>query len=126
MLYTRRLTVAVVSAGSLASSSLTFTQTPVFSDPYVFAVPRGLDLSRVTDPDSELDPDDRRLLNSVVQFTFGSTYQLRIAGWYQTFFRPITSSVTSAPTNWLWRWSRPTRCDDCSGPECTGECRNRL
>jgi LysR family transcriptional regulator, transcription activator of glutamate synthase operon len=85
MLYTRRLTVAVVSAGSIASSSLSFTQTPVFSDPYVLAVPRGLDLAGVTDPESQLDPDERRLLNSVVQFTFGSTYQLRIAGWYQTF-----------------------------------------
>jgi LysR family transcriptional regulator, transcription activator of glutamate synthase operon len=85
MLYTRRLTVAVVSAGSIASGSLSFTQTPVFSDPYVLAVPRGLDLEGVTDPESQLDPDERRLLNSVVQFTFGSTYQLRIAGWYQTF-----------------------------------------
>ncbi len=85
MLYTRRLTVAVVSAGSIASSSLSFTQTPVFSDPYVLAVPRGLDLAGVTDPEFQLDPDERRLLNSVVQFTFGSTYQLRIAGWYQTF-----------------------------------------
>jgi LysR family transcriptional activator of glutamate synthase operon len=85
MLYTRRLTVAVVSAGSLASSSLSFTQTAVFSDPYVLAVPRGLDLSRIIDPESELDADERRILNSVVQFTFGSTYQLRIEGWYQTY-----------------------------------------
>jgi DNA-binding transcriptional LysR family regulator len=46
MLYSRRLTVAVVAAGSLASSSLSFLQSDVFSDPYVLAVPRGLDLSR--------------------------------------------------------------------------------
>ena len=45
MLYTRRLTVAVVAAGSLASSSLSFLQSDVFSDPYVLAVPQGMDLS---------------------------------------------------------------------------------
>ena len=85
MLYSRRITVAVVAAGSLASSSLAFLQSDVFSDPYVLAVPRGIDLSDLTDPDNQLRRDDLHLLNSVVQFTFGSTYQLRIAGWYQHF-----------------------------------------
>jgi LysR family transcriptional regulator, transcription activator of glutamate synthase operon len=85
MLYTRRLTVAVVAAGSLASSSLSFLQNDVFSDPYVLAVPRGLDLGRVTDPAKQLNAEERRVLNSVLQFTFGSPYQLRIADWYQHF-----------------------------------------
>ena len=85
MLYTRRLTIAVVAAGSLASSSLSFLQNDVFSDPYVLAVPRGLDLSRVTDPRAELDAEAMRVLNSVVLFTFGSAYQLRISGWYGHF-----------------------------------------
>ncbi len=85
MLYTRRLTVAVVAAGSLASSSLSFLQSDVLSDPYVLAVPQGLDLSQVTDPTKQLDADKRQVLNSVLQFTFGSPYQLRIAGWYQRF-----------------------------------------
>jgi DNA-binding transcriptional LysR family regulator len=85
MLYTRRLTIAVVAAGSLASSSLSFLQSDVFSDPYVLAVPRGLDLSNVTHPSSQLTTDEQAVLNSVIQFTFGSAYQLRIAGWYQQF-----------------------------------------
>ena len=46
MLYSRRLAVAVVAVGSLASSSLSFLQTDIFSDPYVLAVPRGLDLGQ--------------------------------------------------------------------------------
>jgi DNA-binding transcriptional LysR family regulator len=84
MLYTRRLTVAVVATGSLASSSVSFIKTDVFSDPYVLAVPRGLNLSQVNDPDSELSADERRILNSVVLFTFGSPYQLRISDWYRS------------------------------------------
>ena len=55
------------------------------SDPYVLAVPRGLDLAHVTDPAAQLRADEQRILNSVVQFTFGSAYQLRISGWYQQF-----------------------------------------
>ena len=85
MLYSRRLTIAVVAAGSLASSSLSFLQSEVFSDPYVLAVPRGLDLSHVTDPAVQLGGDEQRILNSAIQFTFGSAYQLRISGWYQHF-----------------------------------------
>lgn len=85
MLYTRRLTVAVVAAGSLASSSLSFLQSDIFSDPYVLAVPRGLDLSEITDPVTQLDAEAQRVLNNVVLFTFGSTYQHRITGWYRHF-----------------------------------------
>jgi LysR family transcriptional activator of glutamate synthase operon len=85
MLYTRRLTVAVVAAGSLPSSSVSFLQSDVFSDPYVLAVPRGLDLSGVIDPKTQLSPNEQRILNSVVLFTFGSPYQHRIAGWYRNF-----------------------------------------
>jgi LysR family transcriptional activator of glutamate synthase operon len=85
MLYSRRLAIAVVAAGSVASSSLSFLQNDVFSDPYVLAVPRRLDLSLVTDPATQLDADGRRILNSVLQFTFGSPHQLRIADWHQHF-----------------------------------------
>jgi LysR family transcriptional regulator, transcription activator of glutamate synthase operon len=85
MLYTRRLTVAVVAAGSLASSSVSFLQNDVFSDPYVLAVPRGLDLARIANPETQLSPSQQLILNSVVLFTFGSPYQLRISGWYRSF-----------------------------------------
>ena len=85
MLYTRRLTVALVAAGSVASSVLSFSQTEVFCDPYVLAVPRGLDLAGITDPAKQLGAESRRVLNRVLQFTFGTQHQLRIAEWYQHF-----------------------------------------
>jgi LysR family transcriptional regulator, transcription activator of glutamate synthase operon len=85
MLYSRRLAVAVVAAGSIASSSLSFLQNDVLSDPYVLAVPRGLDLGQITDPATQLDADARHTLNSVLQFTFGSPHQFRIAEWHQHF-----------------------------------------
>ncbi len=85
MLYARRLTVAVVAAGSVASSTLAFSRTDVFGDPYVLAVPRGLDLSAISDPMAELLPEARRVLNGVLQFTFGTQHQLRIADWYRRF-----------------------------------------
>jgi len=85
MLYTRRLTVAVVAAGSLPSSSVSFQKSDIFSDPYVLAVPRGLDLSGVVNPETQLSPSEQRILNSAVLFTFGSPYQHRISGWYRNF-----------------------------------------
>lgn len=85
LLYTRRLTVAVVAAGSVASSGLSFAQTDVLSDPYVLAVPRGLDLSGVEDPTAQLDAARLRTLQSAVLFTFGTQHQLRIGEWYQRF-----------------------------------------
>ena len=85
MLYTRRLTVALVAAGSLAPSALSFARTDVFRDSYVLAAPRSLDLRGVANPAVELGPDARRVLNSALQFTFGTQHQLRIAGWYDRF-----------------------------------------
>jgi DNA-binding transcriptional LysR family regulator len=49
------------------------------------AVPRGLALGHITDPATQLNADERRILNSVLQFTFGSPHQLRIADWHQHF-----------------------------------------
>ncbi|MEO8715081.1 MAG: LysR family transcriptional regulator [Acetobacteraceae bacterium] len=85
LLYTRRLTIAVVAAGSVASSSLSFVQSDVFSDPYVLAVPRNLDLSDIADPAAQLDAPRLRTLHSAVLFTFGTQHQLRIGQWYQRF-----------------------------------------
>lgn len=85
LLYARRLTVAVVAAGSVASSGLSFAQTEVLSDPYVLAVPRGLALANIEDPARQLDPASLRTLQSAILFTFGTQHQLRIAEWYQRF-----------------------------------------
>ncbi len=85
MLYSRRLTVAIVAAGSLAPSALSFARSDVFHDSYVLAVPRDLDLRGVRDPATELGTEARRVLNSALQFTFGTQHQLRIAEWYGRF-----------------------------------------
>lgn len=83
LLYGRRLTVALLAADSIAKSSVSFRRFPVFQDPYVLAVPRGLDLSGIADPWSDLSDADRKVVNSVVQFNFGTAHQRRMEDWFQ-------------------------------------------
>ncbi|MGV8841155.1 MAG: LysR family transcriptional regulator [Bauldia sp.] len=83
LLYGRRVNIGLVAENSIASSSVGFRAVPVATDPYVFAVPEGLDLDGVTDPDGELDPADARVLNNCIQFTFGTQHTRRVEQWYQ-------------------------------------------
>ena len=83
LLYGRRLTVAMVAADSVASSNVSFHKLDVFTDPYVLAVPRGLDLSAVKDSWEDLDEPRRALLNNCIQFNFGTAHQQRMEEWYQ-------------------------------------------
>ncbi|MCW5714318.1 MAG: LysR family transcriptional regulator [Bauldia sp.] len=83
LLYGRRVNVGLVAENSIASSSVGFKAVPVASDPYVFAVPESIDLDGVTDPDGELDPAVARVLNSCIQFTFGTQHTRRVEQWYQ-------------------------------------------
>ena len=83
LLYGRRLTVAIVASDSIAKSSVSFKRIPVFNDPYVLAVPRGLDLSQVTDPWHGLPEAERKILNSCIVFNFGTAHQRRMEDWYQ-------------------------------------------
>ena len=53
------------------------------SDPYVFAVPRGLDLGCVIDPEWDLTAEQRRVLNRTIQFNFGNLHNQRIDEWYR-------------------------------------------
>ena len=84
LLYGRRLTIALVAVDSVAESSLSFRKLKVFTDPYVLAVPRGLDLSNVEDSWRDLSEADRKVLNSCIEFNFGSGHQRRMEDWYQT------------------------------------------
>ncbi|MFO1048086.1 MAG: hypothetical protein U1E52_09335 [Geminicoccaceae bacterium] len=52
------------------------------SDPYVFAVPRGLDLGCVIDPDWDLTAEQQRL-NRTMQFNFGNLHNQRVDEWYR-------------------------------------------
>jgi DNA-binding transcriptional LysR family regulator len=82
-LYGRNLQLALLSSVSIAANRISFTRVDLARDPYVFAVPRGLDLAAVTDPDRELSPDRRRVLNRTIQFNFGNLHNQRVDEWYR-------------------------------------------
>jgi LysR family transcriptional regulator, transcription activator of glutamate synthase operon len=82
MLYARQANVGLIAADSVAQSSVGFRQVPVVDDPYVFAVPSSLRLGKLRDLDA-MPADARRILNSCIQFHFGTAHTLRIQQWYQ-------------------------------------------
>jgi len=82
LLYGRRVNVGLLAADSVAQAGVGFHQTPVAEDPYVLAVPAGLSLKGIHDPDSELSAADRVVLNSCIQFTFGTQHARRVEEWY--------------------------------------------
>jgi len=84
LLYGRRLTMAMLATDSIASSASSFHQTEIISDPYVLAIPRGIDLSKVANVEIDLPESERAVINSTVQFNFGSQHKRRIEEWYQS------------------------------------------
>ncbi|MEA2990875.1 MAG: LysR family transcriptional regulator, transcription activator of glutamate synthase operon [Alphaproteobacteria bacterium] len=82
MLYARQAHIGLIAAGTVAQSSVGFRQLPIVEDPYVFAVPSAIDLRSVKDIDSA-PADVRRVLNSCIQFHFGTQHTLRVQQWYQ-------------------------------------------
>jgi len=83
LLYGRRLTVALVAEDSIAKSNVSFRRFAVFSDPYVLAVPKGIRLDGVTDTCADLPDAERKVLNTVIQFNFGTAHQKRMEEWFQ-------------------------------------------
>ncbi len=83
LLYGRRLKIAMLATDSIASSSSSFHQTSIVTDPYVLAVPRGIDLSKIENVEKDLAAPERTVLNSTIQFNFGSQHKRRIEEWYQ-------------------------------------------
>jgi DNA-binding transcriptional LysR family regulator len=82
LLYGRRVNVGLVASNSIAQASVGFHQTPVAEDPYVLAVPAGLSLADISDPDAELEPAERKVINSCIQFAFGTQHTRRVEQWY--------------------------------------------
>jgi DNA-binding transcriptional LysR family regulator len=82
MLYARQAHVGLIAAGTVAQSSIGFRQLPIVEDPYVFAVPSAINLRSIKDIDSA-PADARRVLNSCIQFHFGTQHTLRVQQWYQ-------------------------------------------
>ena len=83
LLYGRRLNIAMLATDSIASSSSSFHQTATVTDPYVLAVPRGIDLSNIENVERDLRTPERTVINSTIQFNFGSQHKRRIEEWYQ-------------------------------------------
>ena len=83
LLYGRRLKIAMLATDSIASSSSSFHQTSIVTDPYVLAVPRGIDLSKIENVEKDLAIPERTVINSTIQFNFGSQHKRRIEEWYQ-------------------------------------------
>jgi DNA-binding transcriptional LysR family regulator len=92
LLYARRINFGLVAANSLAQTHAHFLQVPIMEDPYVLAVPEGLDLAGVTDPARELPPALFRTLNQSIHFAFGSSHARRVSDWYDRLLpghRPV-------------------------------------
>jgi DNA-binding transcriptional LysR family regulator len=82
MLYSRQVHIGLIAADSVAQASVGFRQIPIVEDPYVFAVPSAINLAAMTDL-SSAPADVARVLNSCVQFNFGTQHTLRVQEWYQ-------------------------------------------
>ena len=82
MLYARQAHIGLNAAGTVAQSSIGFRQVPIVEDPYVFAVPSSIGLGALHDLDS-VPADVSRVLNSCIQFHFGTQHTLRVQQWYQ-------------------------------------------
>jgi DNA-binding transcriptional LysR family regulator len=82
MLYSRQADIGLIAADSVAQSSVGFRQLPVVEDPYVFAVPMTIDLGTIRDLEAA-PAAVNRLLNSCIQFDFGTQHTLRVQQWYQ-------------------------------------------
>jgi DNA-binding transcriptional LysR family regulator len=82
MLYARRANIGIIAASSVAQASMGFVQVPLLDDPYVLVVPESLKLDGVK-VEYELDPAQRKVLNSAIQFVYGTQHQKRIEEWYE-------------------------------------------
>jgi DNA-binding transcriptional LysR family regulator len=82
-LWGRNLTLALVAADAVADSGHSFAKLPLCADAQVLAVPAGLELGGVLDPDRQLAPADLALLRRCIQFNFGTTHTQRVEAWYR-------------------------------------------
>jgi DNA-binding transcriptional LysR family regulator len=82
MLYSRQADIGLIAADSVAQSSIGFRQIPIVSDPYVFAVPKAVRLGALEDINTAPE-GTRQLLNSAIEFNFGTQHTLRVQQWYQ-------------------------------------------
>src|SRR4051794_15723303 len=77
MLYARQVHIGLIAAGTVAQASIGFRQVPVVNDPYVFVVPRSINLGDLKSLD-DAPEDVERVLNNCIQFHFGTQHTLRV------------------------------------------------
>jgi DNA-binding transcriptional LysR family regulator len=82
MLYSRQADIGLIAADSVAQSSIGFRQVPIVDDPYVFAVPKAVRLGSIKDIGAAAE-SAAKILNSCIQFNFGTQHALRVQQWYQ-------------------------------------------
>ncbi len=82
MLYSRQADIGLIGADSVAQASIGFRQVPIVEDPYVFAVPKAVRLAAIKDLDGAPE-NSARVLNSAIEFNFGTQHTLRVQEWYQ-------------------------------------------
>jgi DNA-binding transcriptional LysR family regulator len=82
MLYSRQADIGLIAADSVAQASIGFRQVPLVEDPYVFAVPKAVRLGGMRDLENAPE-HARQVLNSAIEFNFGSQHALRVQQWYQ-------------------------------------------
>jgi len=82
MLYARQADIGLIASESVAQASVGFRQVPIIEDPYVLAVPKAIGLSALCDLDAA-PAHASRILNSCIQFNFGTQHTLRVQQWYQ-------------------------------------------
>ncbi len=81
MLYSRRVSIGLLAANSVAEAGIGFVQVPLVEDPYVLVVPESLELDGIADP-ARLPPAAAATLNRSIQFIFGTQHARRVADWY--------------------------------------------
>ena len=82
MLYSRQADIGLIGADSVAQASIGFRQVPIVEDPYVFAVPKAVRLAAIKDLDGAPE-NSARVLNSAIEFNFGTQHTLRVQQWYR-------------------------------------------
>ena len=80
LLYSRRLSIAILASDSVASSQLSFKKQNIFSDPYVLAVPKNINLNSISGQE-ELETKQKKVLGSIIEFEFGNQHKRRIEEW---------------------------------------------
>lgn len=81
LLHARRVHVGLVAENTVAEAGSGFVHVPMMTDPMVLAVPRSVDIARLTDG-ARLPARLRAPLGRTVQFSFGNQHARSVEAWF--------------------------------------------